>query len=129
MKRELAIREGVVLPDRRHLTVGSLRVEDAEIPVTWALGGFEHEPLGVARNFEREVQGDEAALFMTFEMYPGFASFNGPLELDDFDLYLYCTNIIETGDGEDNPKVVTDCRIRCVQLVPKYTGYPKRSDS
>lgn len=128
--RELAITEGKVLPDGRQLRVGALKMHDVTVPITWAMEGHDLPPIGRASNFFRNYEGDEAHLFVDVEMFRMDPKiFPNGIMLGDFDLYAWCTNLLlETLEGSEETEDIAEifeATIRCIQLVPKYTGFPR----
>lgn len=114
MRKVLAIKEGVLLPDRRVLDEGSLHLGDAtRVPITWAHDNLQGTPIGWASDMQREVDGE-----ITFDMVLR----DSEIDLDAYDAYLYATDIDEREIAPDDPmgseKLVLSARIRVVQLVP-----------
>jgi hypothetical protein len=128
MRKVLAIMEGDLLPDGRIIKVGGLYVDESEklgIPVVWANDAPARAPIGWAHDFERIRHDNHGDL--SFDIIMNDSNF----DLDLFDAYLFCTDIVEepwlmgaTNDevdrfGVDSPEnIVLKARIRMVELVP-----------
>lgn len=114
MRKALAIKEGVKLPDRRVLNEGSLHLgDDTRVPITWAHDNLQGVPIGWASDMQREIDGT-----ITFDLVLR----DSEIDLDMYEAYIYATDITEREVAPDDPlgsdKIVYSARIRCVQLVP-----------